>query len=159
MLAPNGGRCYGPVNLVTTHVLSPQSILLKQLGSPRWSLPQKRSGSAPWSGQICVPARADTEACCYVSCDSSNDRSLLSALPPARQQLLFDPELIENARHNKVDHVINGLGPVIEARTGRQNHRSHLAELQHMLQMDAGIGSLPRHQNQLAPLDRKSTRL
>jgi hypothetical protein len=48
-------------------------------------------------------------------------------LAPARQHVLGNVQQVENARHDEIDQVVDGLRLVIEARRRRQDHRAHVA--------------------------------
>src|SRR6478735_7764486 len=77
--------------------------------------------------------------------------TVTSGLSPARG-LVLDPELIEAAGDDEIDELIDGLGPVVEARCEEENRRPSLPELQHVPQVDLRERRLSRADDQPALL-------
>ena len=60
---------------------------------------------------------------------------------PTFEQILLYSQLVEYPRHNKVHQIINGLRLMVKARTGWADDRAHLAELEHIFQMNGRVGA------------------
>src|SRR5262247_308547 len=78
--------------------------------------------------------------------------TLTSGLPPAPNELLVEPELVEAARDDEVDEVVHGRGTRVEARRQEQHGRARLAHAQHVLEVDRRERGLPRAEHELALL-------
>src|SRR5262245_47446675 len=91
--------------------------------------------------------------------ENRNSRTLLllrmpppGGLPVALHERVLDAEMIEDARDDEIDQLFGRIGPAVEARRRGQDQRARVGELQHVLQRDAGIGRLPRNDDELAAL-------
>src|SRR5262249_7166307 len=71
---------------------------------------------------------------------------------PTFHQSMLDTKLITYAPDDKIDQVVNRLGPMIEAGTSRQDNRAGLGRTLHVVDLRQRKRCLARHQNQLPPL-------
>src|SRR4029453_14331355 len=78
--------------------------------------------------------------------------TLISVLPPAAHELVFEPELVEAAADDEVDEVVHRLGAVVEAGREEEHDRAGLAPAPHVLQVDQRERRLARAEHELAAL-------
>src|SRR5690606_39960779 len=78
---------------------------------------------------------------------------------PARQHVLRNLQQIEDACDDEIHQVVEGLWLMIEAWRSRQDHRAQIRQLEHVFQVDARIGGLARHQDQLARSEEHTSEL
>ena len=73
-------------------------------------------------------------------------------IAPPFKEVHVDTELVEHAGDGLIDHIIEGLGPMIERRHRRKNHRSHPRQGNHALQVPQMERRLARKEHQLLSL-------
>ena len=61
-------------------------------------------------------------------------------------------ELVEHARHDVIDDVVDRLRMIVEGRHRRHDRGAHARELEHVLQMHLGQRRLAHHQDQAPAL-------
>ncbi len=71
-----------------------------------------------------------------------------SATTPPLDEIVLDPEEIENAAHGVVDDLANRLRAVIQGRDGRHHHSPDLDGLHYKTRMSEVQRRLTRKQNQ-----------
>ena len=76
------------------------------------------------------------------------DRALLA---PARPERMRNRELVEHARHDKVDEVGDRARAIVEAGRWRKDHRSRTGEPQQVVEVNCGERRLARDQHQRTP--------
>ena len=67
---------------------------------------------------------------------------------PTRSQRMRDPQLIEDARDDKIDEVVDRLRPAVESWRRREDNRAGARELKEVLEMDRRQRCLARHKHQ-----------
>lgn len=60
------------------------------------------------------------------------------------------PQMIENARDDKIHQILHRLGMMIETRIGGEDKRTAARKLQHVFQMYRGKRHLTRYQDEFA---------
>ena len=78
--------------------------------------------------------------------------SYVTRLAPARDERIVDPDLVEAARDDEVDEVVDRLGAVVEAGRGEEDDRAGLVQRREPAEVDRGERRLARHEHELAAL-------
>src|ERR671936_2435547 len=91
------------------------------------------------------------------SAGSLPEATLTSALSPARGFVL-DPELVEAARHDEVDQVVDRVGTVVEAGGKEEDRGTGFLYFEHVPQVDARERRLARAQDELAAFLQRDAR-
>ena len=82
---------------------------------------------------------------------ASDPDSCVMCAPPL-DELVVDPELVETARDDEVDEVLDGVRAVVEARGGEEDHGAGFVERCEAAQVDRGQRRLARDEHELAAL-------
>ena len=85
------------------------------------------------------------------SAGSSLPVSCVSLTPP-RDQRVLDAELVEAARDDEVDEVVDRVGAVVEAGRGEEDHGARLVQRREPAQVDRRERRLARDEDELPPL-------
>src|SRR6478609_1491780 len=78
--------------------------------------------------------------------------TVTSGLPPAAHELVLEAELVEAARNDEVDQVVDRGSTVVEAWREKEHRRPRLPHPEHVLEVDRRERRLARAEDQLAAL-------
>src|SRR2546428_7624651 len=81
-----------------------------------------------------------------------------SWLAPARDERVLEPDVVEGARDDEVDEVVDGLRARVEPRREEEDRRARAAQRQHVLEVDRRQRGLARAEDELALLLERNRR-